>query len=73
MFTFTHLHYMFMHALMHTHTHTHTHAHTHTHKVLPQLERFEKIYLWLGSDAQSRQAAAQFAKKLGEKRCHIVG
>lgn len=42
-------------------------------KVLPQLERFERIYLWMGTDAQSRQSVAKFAKKLDETRCYIIG
>ena len=42
-------------------------------QVLPQLEQFEKIYLWLGSDIQSRQAATQFARKLNIERCYLVG
>ncbi len=41
-------------------------------EVLPQLEQFEKIYLWLGTDVQSRQAASKFAKKLDMDRCFLV-
>ncbi|KAF7265342.1 hypothetical protein GWI33_021233 [Rhynchophorus ferrugineus] len=40
--------------------------------VLPSLERFNKLVLWLGSDNQSWDAARQFARKLGEKRCCLV-
>ena len=32
-------------------------------QVLPQLEQFEKVYLWLGSEATARQAASQFARE----------
>lgn len=42
-------------------------------EILPQLEHFNKIYLWLGSDAHCRQSAAQFARKLNVKRCFIIG
>ena len=41
-------------------------------ELLPQLEQFEKIYLWLGNDVQSRQSATQFAKKLDVDRCFLV-
>lgn len=41
-------------------------------EVLPQLEQFERIYLWLGADVQSRQAASKFAKKLDVDRCFLV-
>lgn len=40
--------------------------------VLPSLEKYNKITLWLGPDAAAAHAAATFAKKLGEKRCHVV-
>ena len=54
--------------------HTHTHTHTHTHwQVLPQLEQFEKVFLWLGNEPTARQAASHFARKLGPHRCHVIG
>lgn len=40
--------------------------------VLPSLERFKKLVLWLGSDTKSWDSARHFAKKLGEKRCSLV-
>ncbi|XP_056635321.1 mitochondrial DNA helicase [Diorhabda sublineata] len=40
--------------------------------VLPSLERFKKLVLWFGCDNKSWTAARNFAKKLGEKRCHLV-
>ena len=41
-------------------------------QVLPQLEQFERVYLWLGKEATARQAASHFARKLGPDRCHLV-
>ncbi len=41
-------------------------------EVLPQLERFEKIYLWMDNDTPGQDGADLFAKKLGLERCHIV-
>jgi len=41
-------------------------------EVLPLLERFEKIYLWMDSDAPGQEGAQVFANKLGLKRCFIV-
>jgi twinkle protein len=40
--------------------------------VLPLLERFSKIYLWLDDDVDGQLAAETFAHKLGESRCSIV-
>lgn len=40
--------------------------------LLPQLEPFTKIYLWLDFDSAGIAAAASFAKKLGIHRCCIV-
>jgi twinkle protein len=40
--------------------------------VLPLLERFSKIYLWLDDDVDGQLAAETFAHKLGESRCLIV-
>ena len=41
-------------------------------QVLPLLERFEKIYLWMDNDAPGQEGAEKFAKKLGLNRCFIV-
>lgn len=40
--------------------------------VLPLLERFSKVYLWLDDDVDGQLAAETFAHKLGESRCLIV-
>lgn len=40
--------------------------------VLPLLERFSKIYVWLDDDLDGNAAAERFAKKLGEGRCLLV-
>ena len=41
-------------------------------EVLPLLEEFTKIYLWMDNDAAGQDGAEQFAKKLGLERCYIV-
>ncbi|XP_014788373.1 twinkle mtDNA helicase isoform X1 [Octopus bimaculoides] len=41
-------------------------------EILPLLERFKKVILWLGTDLCSWQNAKQFAKKLNEHRCFII-
>ena len=41
-------------------------------EVLPLLEDFTKIYLWMDNDAAGQDGAEQFAKKLGLQRCYIV-
>jgi twinkle protein len=41
-------------------------------QVLPLLERFEKIYLWMDNDAPGQEGAEKFAKKLGLNRSYIV-
>jgi twinkle protein len=41
-------------------------------EVLPLLERFERIYLWMDNDGPGQDGAAKFAKKLGERRCALV-
>ena len=41
-------------------------------QLLPWLEQFEKVYLWLDDDLAGREAAVKFAKKLGVKRSLIV-
>ena len=40
--------------------------------VLPLLERFDTIYLWMDNDGPGREGAEKFANKLGAKRCLIV-
>lgn len=40
--------------------------------LLPLLERFEKIYLWMDNDNAGQQGAVDFAKKIGVKRCFLV-
>lgn len=40
--------------------------------ILPCLERYEKIILWLENDLKSWEAVRHFAKKLDEKRCFFV-
>ena len=41
-------------------------------ELLPMLERFEKIYLWMDSDGPGQEGAETFAPKIGLKRCHLV-
>jgi twinkle protein len=41
-------------------------------EVLPLLEEFSKIYLWMDNDIAGQEGAEQFAKKLGLRRCYIV-
>ncbi|OMJ81488.1 hypothetical protein SteCoe_18056 [Stentor coeruleus] len=41
-------------------------------QMLPWLEQFQKIYLWLDDDLAGRESAVKFAKKLGLKRTFIV-
>jgi twinkle protein len=41
-------------------------------QVLPLLERFEKIYLWMDNDGPGREGAEHFSKKLGLNRCYLV-
>ncbi|XP_038678249.1 twinkle protein, mitochondrial isoform X2 [Scyliorhinus canicula] len=40
--------------------------------LLPYLEQFKKITLWLGSDLLSWEASKIFARKLNMKRCSLV-
>uniref|UniRef100_A0A6A7G2X4 Twinkle protein n=2 Tax=Hirondellea gigas TaxID=1518452 RepID=A0A6A7G2X4_9CRUS len=40
--------------------------------VLPCLEKFEKIYLWMDDDIAGQEGAEKFAQKLGYNRCYIV-
>ena len=41
-------------------------------EVLPLLERFHKIYLWMDCDGPGQEGAEKFAKKIGQKRCFLV-
>lgn len=41
-------------------------------QILPLLERFEKIYLWMDNDKPGQEGAEKFAKKLGLNRCYLV-
>ncbi|KAI8642002.1 P-loop containing nucleoside triphosphate hydrolase protein [Parasitella parasitica] len=40
--------------------------------VLPLLDRFAHIYLWLDDDVNGQIAAERFARKIGEHRCLMV-
>ncbi|KAF2075894.1 hypothetical protein CYY_002785 [Polysphondylium violaceum] len=40
--------------------------------LLPLLERFEKIYLWMDDDVPGQEGAAKFSEKLGIQRTYIV-
>ncbi|XP_004701368.1 twinkle mtDNA helicase [Echinops telfairi] len=40
--------------------------------LLPYLEQFRRIVLWLGDDLRSWEAAKLFARKLNPKRCSMV-
>ena len=41
-------------------------------EVLPMLERFERIYLWMDDDPVGIEASRKFAAKLGQGRCLLV-
>mmetsp|Transcript_2192 Transcript_2192/g.6921 ORF Transcript_2192/g.6921 Transcript_2192/m.6921 type:complete len:952 (-) Transcript_2192:1465-4320(-) len=41
-------------------------------QVLPFLERFTKIYLWMDDDIPGQEGARKFAQKLGVNRCLLV-
>ena len=41
-------------------------------QLLPRLERFKKIILWMDDDAPGQAGAENFTQKLGVGRCHIV-
>src|SRR5690606_19667230 len=41
-------------------------------ELLPILEKYEKIYLWMDDDVPGQEGAESFSKKLGVGRCHIV-
>lgn len=40
--------------------------------VLPLLERFTRIYLWLDDDVDGQLAAERFAHKIGDSKCLLV-
>uniref|UniRef100_K3WZ52 SF4 helicase domain-containing protein n=1 Tax=Globisporangium ultimum (strain ATCC 200006 / CBS 805.95 / DAOM BR144) TaxID=431595 RepID=K3WZ52_GLOUD len=40
--------------------------------VLPLLERFKKIYLWMDNDASGQANVEKFSSKIGVTRCYIV-
>lgn len=40
--------------------------------LLPYLEQFRKVTLWLGGDMRAWEASKMFSKKLGLKRCALV-
>ena len=40
--------------------------------LLPLLERFDKIYLWMDNDVPGREGAEKFAHKIGIRRCYLV-
>ena len=40
--------------------------------LLPQLEQFKRIYLWMDADEAGMQGAKRFAEKLGINRTYIV-
>lgn len=42
------------------------------HQILPNLEKYNKLILWFGSDASSWDSARHFSRKLEEKRCLFV-
>lgn len=41
-------------------------------EVLPLLERFENIYLWMDNDGPGQEGAEKFSKKFGQNRCLLV-
>ena len=40
---------------------------------LPFFEQFDKLGIWFPNDTPSFESARSFAKKLGEKRCQMIG
>jgi twinkle protein len=47
-------------------------AHSLPVNLIPLLERFERIFLWLDDDVAGQEGAKKFAQKLGVHRCYIV-
>lgn len=45
---------------------------THNAQVLPMLEDFTKVTLWLGGAVKTWETAKQFSKKLNDSRCHLI-
>ena len=41
-------------------------------EVLPMLEKFQKVYLWMDNDGPGQEGAKQFAQKIGLNRCYMV-
>lgn len=41
-------------------------------ELLPKLERFEELLLWMDNDTPGQEGAQQFAAKLGKNRCLLV-
>lgn len=41
-------------------------------QLLPWLEQFKRIYLWMDDDLAGREAMQKFSKKLGTKRCFVI-
>jgi len=41
-------------------------------ELLPKLEKFEEIVLWMDNDTPGQEGAEQFASKLGKNRCVLV-
>ena len=40
--------------------------------LLPRLERFRRIYLWLDDDKPGHDGCEKIAQKLGKQRCLVV-
>ncbi|XP_056152703.1 twinkle protein, mitochondrial [Lampris incognitus] len=40
--------------------------------LLPYMEQFKRVILWLGGDMRAREASKIFSRKLGLKRCSLV-
>jgi len=40
--------------------------------LIPRLERFPKIYLWMDDDVPGQEGATLFSTKLGRTRCYVV-
>ena len=41
-------------------------------QLIPSLEKFSKIYLWMDHDLAGNEAAKKFSEKLGHRRCGII-
>ncbi|RCI00746.1 hypothetical protein CU098_004081 [Rhizopus stolonifer] len=40
--------------------------------VLPLLDRFKRVYLWLDDDVEGQMAAERFARKIGDHKCFVI-